>query len=317
MKLKKLLATALIAMTMYGCINDERIDCALENNTVILFEYSALSTQFNDVISSVDVVLFDGEGRFFLHRRIEDPDLRLYQGTRFTLDPGTYYVVSWANVSYKSAFRAFEENTTSFDECLLEIDSSSTESGGDPIYYAPAKAKPACRSGAGITRASDDLSIYEIIVPVGERVTKTLDFVRAHRTINVWINGYTENSVAVNPTVGATKLWSGYNFYFSPTSTRRDFSQKSQTATLSGTTYSSATFHSAMGTIDANTDIIVKNSNGAGTIYSVNLRDFIDENNIADEDTDEIDILITFTDDLGVTVGLPDWSDKPVKPGVH
>ena len=317
MKLIKLLIIPLLAWAFSGCISDNRTDCTLENNTVLVFEYTTdASKKFTDIIDNVDVILYDADGCYMSHRIATRSDMSIFQGMRLTLQPGTYYVVAWGNVGSNSGYRSFVEGTTTLDDFLLEIQSTSNETG-DQVYYAPLREKPACRSSFGRTRAAADMSIYEIVVPSGGRVTKTLDFVRAHRTINVWIKGYEESGTTAFPVVGATKLWSGYDFYFnSAASARRDFLQRSRSATISAGTYAKATFHSAMGVIDNNTAILVNSSSGGETVYSVSLRDFVDDNKIEDKDTDEIDILITFDMNLGITVGIPEWIGKPITPGI-
>lgn len=315
MNIKKTILIPLFILLFTGCIKEDRTDCITDNNAELRFEYSVMETEFLNYIHTVDVILFDETGHYLLHRRADEQALKLHQGMKFTIDPGKYYVVAWANISSNSKFCDFIPGVTHFDDCVLEISPDANESG-DPVYYAPNKAKPGTKSVTPLTRTTAKLSSLEIEIPFGQKVEKVLDFTRAHRTINVWINKHIDPSGDPNelPTVDATQLWSRYDFTFTPQSLRRDYSQLSKPYTISGSTYSLASFHSAYGEITGDTDIIVRRTSDGTARHMVNLKQFITANSITD--TDQVDIMVTFLEDMGVTVTVPTWTGKPVEPGI-
>lgn len=317
MRIQELLTIPLLAFVLLlsGCIKDDRSDCAVDDNCELLFEYSTATTdKFPEHIHSVDVVLFDAQGRYLMHAKADQQSLAAYRGLKLTLDPGKYHVVAWANVKDNSQFCQFVSGTTPFDDCLVEIHPNCSESG-DPVYYAPFKAKPVTKSvGWGPhTRAGMDL--YEVVVPYGGTVVKVLDFVRAHRSVYVWSRDYTDivNGRNLCPTVEAKNLWSGYDFHFTTKAQRRDFKQCGTECTVNGVTYSLSTFHHAYGKIENDMNFEVRRTSDNTLRTTVNLKKFLADNPSAD--TDDIHIMVTFLDDLGVEISLPEWVEKNITPG--
>lgn len=309
MRLKTLLIILLASPVLTGCLKEHPGDCGVPENLEILFTYSAFPDRaFTEKITSVDLFLFDAQTRFITRGRASLAELSTYAGMRFTVDPGIYYAVAWGNVREHSQFSDFTPDATMFDDCFVEIVPSANDTG-DPVFYAPREATSRLRSGG-------EMTYFEVIVPKGEKTVKTLDFVRAHRTINVWIKGYyfeTMAGVKEYPTVQITQRWSKYDFFFTP-SIRRDYTQQTHLETISGESYDKAAFHSALGAIDNAIDVIVSRTSDGLHLYTVDLDRFILDNNIID--TDEIDILIIFNTDMGITVTVPSWTATQVNPGV-
>lgn len=306
MSFKKWITFPFLLLALSACINDDRDDCVTEDNLTLVFTYSDAKAgkTVTDYMTHADVLLFDADGRLYLQLPATASELQA--GKRVTVPAGTYYAVAWANVHSNSAYNSFTPGVTTLDECLLQIDSNET---GDQVYYAPYKEKPAA------TRAG--MTVYEVAVPYGERVVHTLDFVRAHRSIYVEIYGHRDGAgtTSVPATIVASQLWSRYDFHFTSQADRRDYRQ--QTVAYidnSAVPYTAATFHSAFGKINGVTNISVVRTSDQFTRVSVNLRQFVIDNALTD--TDDIYIRITFLDDLGVSVTVPEWKDKPVEPGV-
>lgn len=315
MRLKRLLLIIpFVGAAFTGCIKEDRSGCDPEdNNLEFIFEYTTDATiEFAGLIKSVDLLLFDANSRFMEHRRSGESELRAYQGMRFSVSPGTYYAVAWGNVGNSSGFSDFTTVTKLFSECFVQITEGVTE-GGDPVYYAPHKDKPYARSQPATTRSEPTL--YEVNVLSGQTTVKRLDFVRAHRTINVWISGFERSSFgeSTQPVVTGKNLWSRYDFYFNLPSLRRDYRKQTINEVISGEIYSTVTFYSALGTLDDESNIEVHRTSDNQLSYTLNLKQFVLDNNITN--TEQIDILITFQSDLGVSVSVPQWTEKPVQPG--
>lgn len=315
MRLKTLLIILLALPALNGCLGEYDEECNAPDNLELLFTYDDASDEaFTDRITSVDVILFDMQGYYHSHRLVSLSELSAHARMRFILEPGIYYAVAWGNVGDNSGFSAFTPGITTFQDCFLEINASSTETG-DPVYYAPYKEKSATRSDV-VSIRNEELMLYVINVSEGQKTTMTLDFVRAHRTLNVWIKDYRETmgGQAVYPVVTATQRWSKYDFFFTTQPLRRDYTQQSHMQTVEGIPYAAATFHAALGRIDNNIDVVLNRPSDGGHVLTVNLDQFITTHGITD--TDEIDILITFLSDQGITVTVPRWTGTSVQPGV-
>lgn len=296
----------LLAIAFTGCIKDDRSDCPPEYNLEFLFEYTtAPNTAFTDLIKSVDLLLFDAETYFIKHQRSTEVDLEAFQGMRFYLPPGKYYAVAWANVGNNSSFSDFTSTTKLFSQCSLQI-AEQVRDGGDPVFYAPKK---------GVSSGTE-LALYEVNVLPDRSTVKLLDFVKAHRTINVWIYGYEESGLGetIQPTVNAEKLCNMYDFYFAALNSYRDYTKQTHVEKRSGEDYDLSTFYSALGEIVSESDIDVNRTSDNELVYSLNLKQFVKDNNITD--TSQIDVLITFAGDMNITVTVPQWTNKPVQPGV-
>lgn len=307
MQLKRLpIIIPFLAALFTGCIKEDLSDCPPEYNLEFLFEYTTEpNSTFTDLIKSVDLLLFDADSYFLQHRRSAEADLAAFQGMRFYLPPGTYYAVAWGNVGNRSSFSSLTATTTLFSQCYLQIAEQAND-GGDPIFYAPQKE----------VSASAALALYEVNVWADRSTVKRLDFTKAYRTTNVWIYGYEQSGLgeSIQPTVNAGKLWSMYDFYLATLNSRRDFSLQTHNEERSGEHYSLSTFYSALGEINGETDIDVIRTSDNRLVHTLNLRQFVADNNITN--TNRIDILITFLNDLDISVTVPQWAAKPVQPGV-
>ncbi len=167
------------------CLKQNRSLCEVEDNLTLLFRYEpAVGTdRFAEYIGSVNVYLYDAEHKLMEARRIEKTDLELFQGTTFTVVPGDYYVVCWGNVSANSQFSG-NGNGAPLSAGRVSAVSHKT---GCKLYYAP--FKNVGHPDGDVT----DLSAYKITVPAQKAVKRTMLFVRAYRTINVYAQGYEDS----------------------------------------------------------------------------------------------------------------------------
>lgn len=317
MKIIRLLILTSLALLLSGCMKEDMSECILEGDLTLTFTLPDKNgkDRFSAHIDAVEVLIFNNEGRFLMHKTVSKKMLGEFQGLKMTLPAGTYNLMCWGNVLDNSRFSQFVPDVTLFEECSLEIPHTSTQTG-DQVYYAPHKEKPSAFLLNGdipelVTKdIGKEYEIYKINIPAGENVTKNLPFIRAHRTVHV----YTQN-LNNAPRVSIKNLWSKYNFFFETQDLCYDFTRSASVEQISGVDYHIARFHSALGLITADVDIDILSSVDDRVLHRVNMLQFVKENPPAD--TDDIHILVTFLDNLGITVTIPSWLDKPINPGVH
>jgi hypothetical protein len=162
------------------------------DNLTVKFRMEAGASDGTDVarrLSSVDVLLYDGEGRFVEHKRIGRSDLSTFPGAHFTVVPGEYRVLAWANSASGSRF-----STLISGESLMEQGYIEMTGAGDSLYCAPAKVNPyraTLRMDEAVeTTIDDSYALYGVNVPQGGgEAVKEIAFTRAYRSINFYLKG--------------------------------------------------------------------------------------------------------------------------------
>ena len=299
-----------------GCssLYEDVSDCGLNNkeNTTLVFKYTDAkgNNTFPSEISSVDAYVFDEAKKFVEHKRLESSELTQFAGWKLHLSPGDYYVVCWGNVGSNSRTNDLVKGSTTFDECYIQIPASVT-STGNPLYYAPSKMHPQARSSALQTRAIDpSMQSWGFHVEAQQENVKEMDFVCAHRTINVYIIGYPGSSIQP-ATVTGTQLCAEYDFYYATRNVFRNFTQQTQPVTTTEGAALLATFFVGFSEVTEGMNFILRQGDEGVILETVNLKKFLEEYPEAYGNT--IDILIRFTE-LGMTVTVPGWGDVPVTP---
>lgn len=304
----------LLAVLFAGCIKEDRDNCLQDNNVEVHFFYTDADDGLGltDYIQSIDLFVFDDNHKFVEQHHIRESALQTSNVKMLTLPEGTYYLVAWANVGSNSAYNTCTVGVTDFDDCVIQIDGNATETG-DEIYYAPYKEKPSHTRGTLLHTRATDFALHQLVSSNTNTVVKEMDFVRAHRSIHVWVQGYEDNTVpGTTPTVRAKELLADYNFGFEPMGTCCVLEQ-CPSAVSRADSYLKASFHSGMGAIDSSMEIELLQGSDATTRATVNLLQFVTENAI--ESTDDIDVLISFAS-YGIEISVPAWDDTPVGPGL-
>ncbi len=292
-----------LTLALTGCemVYDDLSGCVWGDNATLIFTLKdgAGADLFPQTITTVDAFIFDADNRLVEHRRFEKSELDEFAGWRLSLPPGDYRVVCWGNMGSNSCFGAMTPGVTTFAQCCAEIDAAATASG-DEVYYGPKKERPA-------TQTDSDMAIYTFSVPRDGSLTHEVPLVRAHRTVNVWVQG-----VPYEVTVEIEQLWAQYDFFYNTTDRRVDFTQAAHGVTTADGPAQLAAFHSAFGEITDDMVITVRKASDGTVIATVNLKEFLEANPTALKDT--IDILIKFYD-LGVSVSVPSWVTQIITPG--
>ena len=318
MKLRKLLSVILLALIAVGCTKEDLSDCVTENDVTLRFVLKEQDgvDKFSQHVNVVDLLIFDEDGLFVRCETINERMLAEFQGKKTKLAPGTYYVVCWGNVRENSALSALTPGVTSINDCFIEIPASATKTG-DPIYYAPYVRNTYSRA-ANLPQSRSlppEFAIWELVVPPMESVEKEVNFIRAHRTINAYVEGLVDevNGTLYAPIIELEEAWSRYNFLFETLNYRTDLSQQSVLAnTLDGQMYFSQ-FHVGFGEVIPDINVIIRRGSDREVIAVVNLKQFL--TNHPDENKNDIHIQISFLDDHGVTISVPGWIIDNIQPG--
>lgn len=319
MKYIRLYICIVCSVLMAGCINTDNSHCLDKGSLVLKFGFPDPEddSRFNTYIETMDLLLFNEDRCFLMSKKLTPQMLDANRSITLSLPPGTYKVICWANVLANTGYNELVESETLFPDCGLQILQAARETG-DRLYYAPYRVNVHSRSGFSDSgsRGDEDFTDYYVSVKPNETATKRLDFIKAHRTINIYITGLNDapGGTKLPPTVDAGYLWGAYDFYHKTLSPRRDFSQRTKSVTVNNDRMDLAVFHSMHGEITDNIDLTVRRSSDGTEAATVNLLEFVTKN--PPKDKSEINILISFLDDHGVKISVPDWLENPVKPGV-
>lgn len=289
-------------------VGDDLSGCVAGANATLTFHYAndAGHDVFAQYIGSVDAFVFDARNRLVAHGRFERASLDAFRGWKLNLPAGDYRAVCWANAGRNSVYSPLTPGETTFESCTVSIDPSSAATG-DKVFYAPRKTHlHAASRGAGADGAD-----YAFTVPAAGSVVKPMWFVRAHRTLNVYVQGFSDGGQP--PVIEVSNLWGSYDFLFNTLAHKRDFAQTAHAVTTLDGPATMASFDHAFGEIPHDLVITIRKASDNSVVWEVNLRAFLDLN--PDALKNDIDVLIAFND-LGVTVSVPGWSDKPISPGI-
>ena len=303
----------LLPMLLTGCYDKwDYAGCPVDDNFELRFTLTGEGggDLFAGKIDKVDVVLFDQDGDFVLHKSVLREDLGPQNSIRLTVDPGTYYVVALGNIGSYSTISTLAKGASIADS-YVEVTSNET---GGPHYYAPAQNE--------LTRALDgntDHSEYKVVLPPGEVVEKELNFVRAHRTVNVYVKGL-GNLPAYGGTqarVELTNIPCKYDFYRRTAAVRKNYVRTTQDTETNAGSMVKTSFSAPICSFADDMNIYLRSTaDGTQLIDPICLKTWVEQN--TPEYLNEFDVLITITkqgDTVKVDVTLPDWEAIGVDPG--
>lgn len=287
--------------------------CGVDDNFVLKFRVQDGSDlTFQNNINSVDVFLFGADKNFLDHKLVDKSELDEFKGVTFTVTPGIYHVVCWANVGNNSRYSAMDSNSN-YENSYIEI--SSTESG-DPIYYAPYKT-PVTRSGiSGLTRADDDYAIYSVEVLPNAETVKELTFAKVHRTVQVYMLKYEDTNIydGEAPVVEQDYAGGKYNFLLKADLTPKTLRQTSVFGPVQNNDMHSAEFYSSLIPITSDMEVNIFHPTSGDNLAKINLEQYVADQNITDDSV--IPIMVIFNMDASVSIKLPPWVDNEIVPGL-
>lgn len=291
--------------------------CGVDDNFILRFSsQDGDDMTFQNDIKSVNVFIFDADKHYLTHKQVDKSDLDEFCGITFSIPPGIYHVVCWANVDSNSRLSDMDMNCNYENSCLeIMKPSSGLAANGSPIYYAPYKT-PTSRSGASeFTRTDNDYSLYEIEVSADNKTEKELFFAKVHRTVQVYIKGY-ENTELYDgkcPLVRQTNGSGKYDFLLRADPTPFDLEQATAFGETENGEMHIAEFFSPLIPIRNDMNIDVFHPTQGNVLVSVNLEQFIAANNISDDSV--VPIQLTFDPlSASVSITMPKWLNNDVVP---
>lgn len=301
----------LLATVSTACwnVDEEWSSCVTEGNLELCFHLpDTPDSEFVSHIDRIDVYLFDEELNFVQSRRISKPELVSRLQSFFTVTPGTYHVVCWANVGESSQV-VFENNHISGS--YIKTVSQRT---GNPVYYAPYKIPgihPADDTRTDhFDRSEIDYSDYKVHVEWGKHIVKEMAFVKVHRTVEVFVSNWPHRSP---PIVERTGAGGRFDFLLRAYMTGFiNFSRPSAPMMIDGSLMYYTHFHSALIPLEGEHKTVYLCDPATGEYIEgteIDLEMYVKEQGI--EDDSYIPIHYRFGDvDVGVSISLPAWQNN-------
>lgn len=317
MKLLHLSLLLLIALVLHGCIDEDLSSCPKPNQTNLRLDFRYTNEGDADIFSNniqgVDVFVYDTDGLFVKHHHVSKDLLSLSTGTDLALCPGNYRIVCWGNVGDKTTI-AEPAKGSPFSEATVKFATPKTRTankgGGDPLYYAPYDRE--------LDGELSQAKAFMISVPVEGTATATIHFRNAHINIELYVKGFEDKNAAgqsLLPDVEMTGICAGYYFDLNTFGPAVTYKGATTRQTVDGEEMAVIDFLTPLFLKEIKKEILIKNQSDGTTVATVNLDDFIRDNNININNTIKvtIPILVEFNE-LMVSVKLPGWYRVPVEP---
>jgi hypothetical protein len=304
---------ALLALTMTTLTSCWKTDedwslCAVDDNLVLEFSIENVpDAEFGQYIETFDVYLLDEEMLPLETRRIASPDADGKYRTKYTLNPGTYYAISWGNAgSHSTVFPP--RRTHNIENSYVEMADTQT---GDPLYYAPHKTPELLPT----TRAVSDYTLYEITVPANETTVHPMVFRKVHRTVEVFISRYetTDYYDGKAPIVERTGARSRFDFLLHYDRTPHTLNRRAADSGRTEATLSTS-FSSALVPLQNDGWVRLIHPTTGQMLAEINIADYVRQHNITDDSY--IPIQFIFDMDANVTVTMPSWNNNDITPEV-
>ncbi|MDU1891387.1 MAG: FimB/Mfa2 family fimbrial subunit [Dysgonomonas sp.] len=294
MKLLKALSI-IILLALSGCIGDNMDDCPPVNNVILYFEYP----NFPERINRVNVGIFNKNGLHVMDHQVEKTDLDILQGIQLTLNNGEYTAVCWGNAFDDTRITCFNPNSSMHDGELSH-----------PNYGTSVRIP---------THDSITFGRLNFFIKSKDKVSHTVNMKPAHIKIHVYVKGLailnTNPAPADYPAIRINNLDPAYDFEMINCGTSSSYHPEVEvdnTLKLAIAKCNTLRFEDDNPiTVD-----VLTNSASNNILHTVNLKKFMEDNNINVVDGEEltIPILITFGNGT-VTVTLLSWEGIGVTPG--
>lgn len=295
-----------IVLSLTACVREDNSDCMFSGNLILKLDLinSEGVSLLREKINSVDVFVYDTDNRLLVHKRVMKDEQNRLGDFCFTVEPGSYRVVCWGNIGAETRIVGLEDSL-SFENCYLETVSDETAS---PLYYAPLKNPSDKTEDGGV-----DYGLYEVSVLPGEVTTKEMLFVRAHRTVRVYLKGYESVYETQPPRIRFNRMPVYSDFFLRTGGERKNYELMPSSVNREGHRLMVA--FNAMITPFADDMLIeVVRSSDNEVVTTINLKEYVGEHRSEIEDINEFNVEIRYLVNGAVEITLPDWGNIPLEP---
>lgn len=298
----------LSALILSGCIDDDTSDCSVEteDNFILKFRYvsSVSGDNFTEKIQQVNVYIFSQDGKYITTQTVDLAALTAFAGITLHLDPGSYRIICWGNASSKTFVNPLGIKNTFTDAYLSNIATrdGTFATNGDQLYYA-----------------SDNLVLSPTLKATTTNIIeRILNFKNAYIKIQLYTKGMIDKNQQgqlLPPTIEMINIPSRYNFLMQTDNSTIRYLNTSSFQDISGEEVAVVTFYTPRFSDNNSIEIHIKKSSDGNTLTTINLKDFMKENNITVEGIEEavVPILIEYKQ-ASVEIGIPEWKQNPVEP---
>lgn len=281
----------LLLLTCSGCIREYIDACAPGYNLTLAFRLpdENQTDVFPQYVNTVDLFLYDEEGRFVSRHTVTQDSLTRFQGIHLNLVPGTYRLIGWGNLSALTTIDIGRQTLCHTNAM------AGRSSDGDRMEYAPQ---------------------VTLTIPATGTTKQTIDFQCAHHTLEVFVKGFTDTPPTRLPLVEVTPLAEGYDFGMHLLSDHTlCYEQRAVEVTTPSGPVAATRFHTPCFEADDPIRIHIKKPSDDLTVYTVDLPEFLARNNIALSNNypDTIRVMIEFMD-ASIRVSTPHWDGNDVEP---
>lgn len=297
--------TLLTALLFSGCFSQDYALCPEETdgpNLIVLpdLKDAGGTSIFSQEVTRMDVFLYDEAYRLISRTSRTDEDSEPLSRFEYQVDPGTYFVLCWANADEESALQKLTAGTYLWDS-YLETVSSETAS---PLWYAPAKKIEDRPDRAGAW--GEEMSLYRAVVRDGFVTEKRMDMTRAYREITIYLKNYTTYIEFDPAAVELTNLPVQYDFFLRTYALRKNYRRTTVPALLFQDNVLRTTIRVPISSVGNNAVIRVHKASNEQTVLSSRLKTFMDQHAGQIRDTNAFNVLVTYAPDGSAILSVPD-----------
>lgn len=281
----------LLVVLTTGCIKEDLDSC----NTNLIFRYFGDGAEdiFPEKIEKVDLYVYSENGALIETIGLNQGDLERYQGTPLNLPAGKYRVVCWGN----------SEDDTRIDHAMA----LNTALVAAPHYFTKEliTTNDSLYIGSREIEISQDASSADTVYFSSSHIKMYLELDGLEDA--VWTDGTSPIEIEIgnlSPTVDFAKTFSSENVSYKP------ITKKEENTPVYKSRFNVLRFN------DKNSiyiNLVSKKTNK--TIYTLNLKDFMQYNQISVDGINEVTIGIRFRFN-GTSVTVQPWDEEVIKPGL-
>ena len=294
----KILTLLLFGTLLQGCIYENNDDCPPKECLVTLkFEYP----DFPDHITRVNLGLFDEDGLFVKSIQVSKSELDKFQGVILSLQPGKYTSICWANAFDHTLIKGFSAgmNITEGQVANPNYETAQPITSNDSLFYG--------KKEFGVLNQQNQ--------------TYTVDFTPAYIRFVITIKGLSsldQQNPDNYPYIRINNLKPSYNFNMDIMGSYVSYFPLITVNTAQKIAFSVSNVL-RFATDNPITIDILKNKTSPEVLTTLDLRQFMIENNIEIVAGKEVTIPLLFTffnNDLDVSVSIDQWGEIPIEPEI-